>query len=459
MSKITIVSTDGHAVMPVEAWPEYLEQPFHEYLPQLRAENDVNARAMYPMADMIVVPNYDLFDKEGVYRAGGWEGAWDLDVRLAQMDREGIAAEFVYHGFYRVADPAFSVMNGVYAPELVDAGVRAYDRWAFDTFGAAKERLALVGAMGACTDLAGTMDEVAWCADHGFLGTYAPGFLGMPGQAPLYDEFWDPLWALYADRGVALVVHGGYGLPQGYALEEIEAAITEVDARGGDDTDLVMTLAQGIFSDKIFQDLHHRQAMWQLLLGGVFDRHPALKLFLTEVRADWIPATLAHLDKVYAERRADLPSSRKPSDWWETNCIVGASFMHKSEIEHRDEIGVDHVMFGRDYPHTEGTWPNTLDFLGDLFAGVPESDARKILGENAIRFFGFDAAALAAVADRVGPTVEQITGGPPALDPRLIEHFGMRSGYLKPFEGASRIAELDELLRDDFKGLTASTRA
>ena len=128
--------------------------------------------------------------------------------------------------------------------------------------------------------------------------------------------------------------------------------------------------------------------------------------------------------------------------------------MHKSEIEHRDEIGVDHVMFGRDYPHTEGTWPNTLDFLGDLFAGVPESDARKILGENAIRFFGFDAAALAAVADRVGPTVEQITGGPPALDPRLIEHFGMRSGYLKPFEGASRIDELDELLRDDFKGLT-----
>ena len=171
---------------------------------------------------------------------------------------------------------------------------------------------------------------------------------------------------------------------------------TTVDAEGGDDTDLVTALAQGIFSERFFADLQHRRAMWQLMLGGVFDRHPNLKLMMAEVRADWLPETLAHLDAVYDEHRADLASRRKPSDWWESNCLAGVSFMHKAEIEIRDEIGVDHMTFGRDYPHAEGTWPNTVDYLRDLFAGVPETDVRKILGENAIRFFGLDAEKIAA---------------------------------------------------------------
>ena len=80
-----------------------------------------------------------------------------------------------------------------------------------------------------------------------------------------------------------------------------------------------------------------------------------------------------------------------------TNCIVGASFMHKAEIEQRDDIGVDHLLFGRDYPHGEGTWPNTRAMLDDLFVGVSEADTRAILGENAIRFFGLDGAAIDAV--------------------------------------------------------------
>ena len=60
--------------------------------------------------------------------------------------------------------------------------------------------------------------------------------------------------------------------------------------------------------------------------------------------------------------------------------------MHRSEVEMRDEIGIETIDFGRDYPHTEGTWPNTSDYLRRLFAGVPERDVRLILGENAIRF-------------------------------------------------------------------------
>src|SRR5262249_27104265 len=131
-----------------------------------------------------------------------------------------------------------------------------------------------------------------------------------------------------------------------------------------------------------------RRPMWQLMLGGVFDRFPNLKLVLTEIRADWIPATLRHLDAVYEEHRDDLPARRKPSEYWATNCLAGASFIHKAEVEMRREIGIETINFGRDFPHPEGTWPHTTEWLRDAFAGLPERDARLLLGENLIRFLG-----------------------------------------------------------------------
>ena len=253
-----------------------------------------------------------------------------------------------------------------------------------------------------------------------------------------------------------MIVHGGYGLAQGYAFDQIVATCEQVDAAGGDDMDLIVALAQGIFSERFFADLQHRQAMWQLMLGGVFDRHPELKLMMAEVRADWLPETLAHLDAVYDEHRVDLASRRRPSEWWESNCLAGVSFMHKAEIEIRDEIGVDHMTFGRDYPHAEGTWPNTVDYLRDLFVGVPATDMRKILGENAIRFFGLDAEKITAIAQQVGPKVEHLTGDAPDVDPLLIAHLDTRSGYLKPAERGTRLGELDELLQGDLTRYAAS---
>jgi predicted TIM-barrel fold metal-dependent hydrolase len=454
---VSIVSVDGHAVMPEDAWPDYLENRFHDNLPAFRAENGINRRAMFPLNDMLLIPALDVFDGAGAYRAERWRGAWDADVRLAEMDREGIAAEVVFHGFFRVSDLGFSVMNARYPPEVVDAGVRAYNRWVFDVFGGHPDRLLLVGAVGACTDLEAAMAEARWIADHGFLGMYMPGFLAVPGQPPLDDPSWDPLWASCAERGLVLVVHGGYGLDQGYAFEKIQSACRQVDEAGGSELDLVMALAQGIFSEKFFSDLRHRRAMWQLMLGGVFDRHPRLKLMMTEVRADWIPATLDHLDRAYESHFGDVPSGHRPSEWWTSNCLAGVSFMHRSEVAMRHEIGIESMGFGRDYPHAEGTWPNTRDYLRDLFAGVSENDVRQILGENAIRFFGIDAAEVGRISELVGPTVEQLTGGLEEIPRALIEHFNDRSGYLKPAEGAARLAEVDELLRADVERITAGS--
>lgn len=289
-----VVSADGHASMPPQLWSEYLESAHHQYLPQLIGENEMTTRVMWMLNNRVLTDEArEVFDPDGVYAGEQWHGLWDLDVRLEQMDREGVAAEFVYFGDFRTQDLFFNVMNGYYPLEVIDAGVRAYDRWAAETFGSATDRLLLSGGVGTVSDVDATIAELKWIAERGFVGTYAPGFVAYPHLPPLYDEFWDPVWAAYADLDLTLVVHGGYGFPPGTTHATIAEAVARVKAAGGSEMDLAIDLGMGLFNEEgFFRDLRCRRAMWQLMLGGVFDRHPNLKLMMTEVRADWIPATL-----------------------------------------------------------------------------------------------------------------------------------------------------------------------
>jgi len=459
MDRVIIASTDGHASMPPELWSTYLEKQYHDLLPKLQAENDLYVPMLWLFNDLTMKPEaFDVFDKEGIYQAGRWSGLWDLDVRIDEMDREGIAAEYVYHTDFRASDLFHSAMNGKYPPDALDAGARAYNRWVLDAFGAANDRLLLVGAMGACLDLDAIVSEARWLADHGFIGSYAPGYVPVSGLPPLYDDYWNPLWSVYEERELILVVHGGYGLEHGRAFHEMQAAHERVKAAGGSDADLITDLLSGFFDDRnFFADLSNRRAMWRMMLGGVFDRFPKLKVQMTEVRADWIPATLRYLDGIFDEHRADIRAKRRPSEYWERNCHAAPSFTHRCEIEMRAEIGIEQISFGRDYPHAEGTWPNTKEYLTALFAGVPENDVRKILGENAIRFLGLDRDRLAQIANRVGPTIDDIISGGD-VDAELIAHFQDRSGYLKPPEGGSRLDEIEPLVDADLIGMTSRAR-
>ena len=442
--------------MPEARWPEYLEKEFHQHLPRLQEENRRFTGAMVPLNDYdLIYPgvvegsHYDVFDKDGLFRAGQWAGAWDCDVRLAEMDREGVAAEFVFTGYFRSTDLFFNVSNTEYPHDVASAGVRAYHRWAHDTFGGSPDRLLLVGAVGRCLDPDETLRETTWLADHGFAGTYVPGFVGHPDLPPLYDDSWEPIWSLCAERGLTLVVHGGYGLEPGGSFGALTGIFERVHAAGGSDADAVQELRSGMFNDGFFTDMRARRPLWQLMLGGVFDRHPDLRLMMTEVRGDWLPAALARLDAAFEEHRDELPATRRPSEYWHSNCMAGLSFMHRVEVERRDEIGVDTLSFGRDYPHTEGTWPNTTEYLRALFAGVPEHDVRLILGENLARFLRLDLDRLRPIVERIGLEASDVLRSGDTVDPQLIAHLDARCGFGKPFEGDRLVAQIEPLLQQD----------
>jgi predicted TIM-barrel fold metal-dependent hydrolase len=445
MEKLIIVSSDSHAAMPSDLWTEYLEHRFHEHLPQIRYESDLYTGSVVPLSRMAMGP--DMVE-EHFSSDGGYRGVYDLDVRLEQMDREGVAAELVYHGDARVGDLAHNVTNSVWPFEVWDAGVRAYNRWAHDTFGSASDRILLVGAIGSCSDMDATVDELRWLADQGFIGTFAPGFLTHPKMPPLFDPYWEPLWSECESRRLAIVVHAGFGFEQGFLYDHLNRVNREVKEANGSEMELVMRLASEVFTGEFFSDIKARRPMWQMMYGGVFDRHPDLKLVMSEVRLDWLPTNLSYLDALFDRHRADLPAEKRPSEYWRESCLAGASFVHKVEVEMRHQIGVSTILFGRDYPHPEGTWPNTPDWLHDAFAGVEEGELRAMLGENAFPFFHLDRDSLAAIARRIGPTVQQLTGSG-IVDPDLLAAFDTRGGYLRPAEGDARIPEIDPMLKDD----------
>lgn len=302
-----------------------------------------------------------------------------------------------------------------------------------------------------------TVADLEWIADHGFAGTFCPGFMRHAGTPPLFDKYWEPFWSLCEDRGIAIVVHAGYGVNQGVVFPQLERILNDVSTAAGGSSDLeelvkhndAVSQESSEFFTNFTNSTVQRRPMWQLMLGGVFDRHPNLKLMLTEIRMDWIPATLAHLDSLYDAHRSELPAVRRPSEYWRTNCLAGASFVHKAEVEMRHELGVETILFGRDYPHPEGTWPDTREWLRDAFGDVPADELRLMLGENAIRFWNLDRERLAEIAWRIGPTIDDIQGKGPVIRPELIRNFDERGGYLKPPEGGARLDKIDEMIQED----------
>jgi predicted TIM-barrel fold metal-dependent hydrolase len=453
--RLLIISSDSHAGIPKELWPEYLDPRFRDLIPSLHDDN-----AIYAMAVQLLGARKEalapLEEHREIHRTG-WHGLHDPELRLAEMDREGIAAEFVFHGDSRLGDLFHNSTNRAYPLEAWQAGAQAWNRWAADAFGFATDRFLLTAAVGPCVDLDAAVAEIHWIADHGFAATYAPHYMTHSGMPPLFDEYWEPYWTACEERGIAVVAHAGFGTEQGVVFRVIEDIYgAAAAAAGSTEAEQMLRHAGAVreesadfFTQWVNRNVESRRPLWQLTLGGVFDRHPGLRLMLTEIRVDWIPATLQFLDQVYDDRRAHVPATRKPSEYWQTNCIAGASFIHKAEVEMRHELGVKTILFGRDYPHFESTWPHTRQWLQDAFRGVPEDELRLMLGENAIRCFGLDRARLAEIAQRIGPTVDEIIGPNPPIRPELIENFEARGGYLKPAEGDEKIPEVGALVEHD----------
>jgi len=91
---------------------------------------------------------------------------------------------------------------------------------------------------------------------------------------------------------------------------------------------------------------------------------------------------------------------------------VCASFLHRDDCLRREKIGAHKVMWGSDYPHSEGTYPFSVEGISKTFAGLDRDEVQMMLAGTAAEVYGFDLEALAPVAERVGPTPEDLGQDP-----------------------------------------------
>ena len=107
------------------------------------------------------------------------------------------------------------------------------------------------------------------------------------------------------------------------------------------------------------------------------------------------------MDYTYRERHGEaiyrFKDASLPSDFFHRNVVL--SFQEDAiGIRLRDVIGVDNMMWGSDYPHSESTFPQSRQILDEILAGVPQDEQARIVGGNTARVYNFDATTLALPA-------------------------------------------------------------
>jgi hypothetical protein len=138
---------------------------------------------------------------------------------------------------------------------------------------------------------------------------------------------------------------------------------------------------------------------------------------ITEAGSFWAADMLWRLDMMSmrdhgARKMADTHGIMKmlPSEYFDRNCGIGSSNTRRRELARRYEIGVGNIMWGNDFPHPEGTWPYTREFLKDRFWDIPIDETEQILGLNQAEFYGFD---LEKLASRTGSAPRRRSLGRP----------------------------------------------
>ncbi|MDG2029090.1 MAG: amidohydrolase family protein [Acidimicrobiales bacterium] len=378
-TRLTIISADTHAGADIQGYRPYLDSSWH---------ND-----------------FDVW-------ARGFESAWldaddddfflnfDSERRMAALEADGISAEVVFPNTYPPFFPGRSLAGA--APETATdyarqwAGLQAHNRWVVDFCAATPgRRKAVIQILPNVVDDA--VAEIQWAARHpeicgALLSSVPPNTV-----APLYDASYDRLWAACVDAGLPVASHAGSGAP---ALPDHPATMP------------ILVYEYAFWS--------HR-TIWHLIFGGVFERFPDLQFAITEQGGcKWLGALARGLDEkldtlidpekqtVKFDRSSLATQTQRPSDALAQNCWLGASFLQAHDVPHRHDVALERIMWGADFPHNEGTTPHTREALRAALCDVPVDEVRSIVGGAAARLYGFDLERLAPIAERVGPTVDEI---------------------------------------------------
>jgi predicted TIM-barrel fold metal-dependent hydrolase len=368
-----VISADSHITEPAGTYIDFIDPAFAERAPRLEDCGPV-------IGDAFVIEGYKRPFSLGTVAAAGvpadqikqagsrfadlHRGGWDPDARMADQVRDGVAAEIIY--------PSIGmILCNLSDLDYKKACFDAYNRWISGYCGAHPDRLIGLGQSAMRTPDEGIADLEAIKA-LGLRGVMMPGVPGLEDyDSPVYDEF----WAATVDLGIVPSFH----------ILTMKSGQTR-----GPKMNTFLSIVRGC------QDV-----LGMLILGGVFERNPAVKVVCAEADAGWVPHFMYRLDHAYSRHHNWLPAgqalSRAPSEYFADNIYV--TFQDDwTAFRFANDMNWRHLMWANDFPHSDSTWPWSQELLEKHTKDLTDEQKQSITGGNVADLYRIDLAGLVAAA-------------------------------------------------------------
>jgi len=389
-SQYRLISSDGHLEVPPERWRDRVPTRYRDRAPYtVRLPNGGDALILEGSPPL----EANFLDLRAGRPGGQWQpfglrieeaaGTGSPQQRVKEQDLDGIDAEVLFPAM--LAGPV--MWRKIKDDDLYRAVIRAYNDWlAEDYCSVAFNRLIGIGVIPQ-TNIADAVDELEHCARLGLRGVVLGNFpSGNDYPTPEDDRF----WVAALDAGIAVTVHT--------KLNPLAGLLGPHPARlfvyPKEDPAVVGKLRRGFVEWVTLFGLPPAVSIAQIVLSGVFDRFPSLRIFFAETRLGWVPFWLENFDLWYqrhigwAQQYLGMrPLARPPSEYVRQHIFFSVQY-ERVAVELRHHIGVEKIMFATDFPHIECEWPKSRPLIDSIYAGVPEDERRKIWADNAVKFFG-----------------------------------------------------------------------
>ena len=304
----------------------------------------------------------DRMAEQGLY-ADGDRGVRRLTVpelRVKDQDLDGVQAEVLYG----VLGASGRLDDDDAATEML----RIYNSWLGDFCEGYQDRFAGLASIPSHS-VVDALQEIERVAERGVLKGIEVA--NSHEMAPLFDPSWEPLWALAEEAKLPVHYHT-IGPRMDYNFEEL-GPLQRRQAFAVHITGFQLAMSK---------------ILMELLYGGVLEAHPNLKVVIGESGIGWIPYLLVHMDLEWEVQFKDLTLTMRPSDYWRRQCYA----TNKSDpigLRLLDILGEENIMWGSDFPHPDGVWPDSREFIDREFEQIPDATRRKIVCDNAAKLYQF----------------------------------------------------------------------
>ena len=375
-----IVDSDTHINEPPDIWQDRVAKRFKERAPKMvkaehggiawSFENGEKLNSISPTCNVLGISavQWTLFCDDFFKLS---PGAYVPKERFKDMAIDMIDIHVLYPTYVMGGAQIYSRKDR----ELQLACVRAYNDWISEFSSANPEKLWALATL-PVTGVEDAMDEARRVKDlPGVKGIQLTAFPN-GHETPRHDAD-DPFWSLIEELDIPCTIHVGF--QDGGEIEEMGAAEAMKDTMAKLTLPRLNTGRQAVPTIPI---LSH------FILGGVFERHPKLRLGTAEVGIGWLPFFMEQSDFNYIRHRfwSKGHIDKMPSEYVRSN--VSATFQEDYYGLRNRDLMLNCITWSSDYPHCGTDWPNSKTSIKNQMRGIPDDEQQKILSSNAHRFFG-----------------------------------------------------------------------